>query len=63
MRGSMILTVLAVTALGATARADFVITSMPPVPRPPPIVQTIPDNLPDSASTRFKPCMIANWIA
>jgi hypothetical protein len=54
MRGSIILAVLAATTLGATARADFVITSMPPAPGPPPIVQTIPDNSPDPASTRFK---------
>ena len=54
MRGSMILTVLAASALGATARADFVITSMPPAPVPPPIVQTNPDDSPDTASTRFK---------
>ena len=54
MRGSMILTVLAATTLGAAARADFVITSMPPAPVPPPIVQTNPDDSPDTASTRFK---------
>ena len=54
MRGSMILTVLAASALGATARADFVITSMPPAPVPPPIVQTNPDDSADTASTRFK---------
>ena len=54
MRGSMILTVLAASALGATARADFVITSMPPAPVPPPIVQTNPDNSPNPSSTRFK---------
>lgn len=55
MRGSMILTVVAATTLGATARADFVITSMPPTPGPPPIAQTNPDNSPDPAFTRFKP--------
>jgi len=54
MRGSMILTVLSASALGATARADFVITSMPPAPVPPPIVQTNPDDSADTASTRFK---------
>jgi len=54
MHGSMILTVLAAITLGATARADFIITSMPPVPGSPPIVQTNPDNSPDPASTRFK---------
>jgi hypothetical protein len=54
MRGSMILTVLAATTLGATARADFVITSMPPAPGPPPILETNPDNSPDPASTRFR---------
>jgi hypothetical protein len=54
MRGSMILTVAAAAVLGVTARADFVITSMPPMPRPPPIVQSSPDNSPDPASTRFK---------
>ena len=53
MRGSMILTVVAAATLGVTARADFVITSMPPTPGR--IVQTIPDNSPDPASTRFKP--------
>jgi len=51
MRGSMILTVVAATTLGATAHADFVITSMPQTPGP--IVQTIPDNPPDRASARF----------
>jgi hypothetical protein len=54
MRGRMILTVLAATTLGATARADFVITSMPPAPGPPPIAKTNPDNSPDPASTRFR---------
>ena len=49
MRSSIILTVLAATALGTTARADFVITSMPP-----PTVQTNPGNSPDPAATRFK---------
>jgi hypothetical protein len=54
MRGSMILTVVAAAVLGVTARADFVITSTPPMPRPPPIVQTSPDNSPDLVSPRFK---------
>ncbi len=54
MRRSMILTVLAATTLGAAARADFVITSMPSAPGPPPIVQTNPDNSSDPASTRYK---------
>ena len=54
MRGSIILAVLAATTLGATAHADFVITSMPPTPGSPPIAQTNPDNSPDPASTRFK---------
>jgi hypothetical protein len=53
MRGSLILLVLAATMPGTTVRADFVITSMPPTAGP--IVQTIPDNSPDPASTRFKP--------
>jgi hypothetical protein len=53
MRRSMILLILAVTTPGTTVRADFVITSMPSTPGP--IVQTIPDNSPDPASTRFKP--------
>ena len=52
MRGSKILTVLAAATLGVTARADFVITSIPPTPGA--IVQTIPDNSPDPASPRFK---------
>ena len=52
MRGSMILTVVAATTLGVTARADFVITSIPPTPGA--IVQTIPDSSSDPASTRFK---------
>jgi hypothetical protein len=54
MRSSMILTVLAATTLGAAARADFVITSMPQAPGPPTIVQANPDNSPDPSSTRFK---------
>jgi hypothetical protein len=54
MRGSLILLILAATMPAATARADFVITSMPPVQTAPPIVQTIPDKSPESASTRFK---------
>ena len=54
MRGSPILLVLAATMPAATARADFVITSMPPVQTSPPIVQAIPDKSPEPASTRFK---------
>src|ERR1700758_4642011 len=54
MRGSPILLILAATMPAATARADFVITSTPPVQTAPPIVQTIPDKSPESASTRFK---------
>ena len=54
MRGSPILLVLAVIMPAATASADFVITSMPPAQTAPPIVQTIPDNSPEPASTRFK---------
>jgi hypothetical protein len=54
MRSSAILLILAVTMPAATARADFVITSMPPVQTAPPIVQTIPDKSPELASTRFK---------
>ena len=49
MRGSPILLFLAVTTPAATARADFVITSMPPVQTAPPIVQTIPDKSPEPA--------------
>ena len=52
MRGSPILLFLAATMHAATARADFVITSMPPVKTAPPIVQTIPDKSPEPASTR-----------
>jgi hypothetical protein len=54
MRGRPILLILAATMPAATARADFVITSMPPVQTAPPIVQTIPDKSPEPASTRFK---------
>jgi hypothetical protein len=54
MRGRPILLILAATMPAATARADFVITSMPPVQTAPPIVQTIPDKSPELASTRFK---------
>jgi hypothetical protein len=54
MRGSPILLVLAVIIPVATASADFVITSMPAAQTAPQIVQTIPDNSPDPASTRFK---------
>jgi len=42
MRASPIPLILAATIPAATARADFVITSMPPAPTPPPIVQAIP---------------------
>ena len=54
MRGSPILLILAATMPAATARADFVITSTPPVQTARPIVQTIPDKSPEPASTRFK---------
>ena len=54
MRGSPILLVLAAIMPATTARADFVITSMPPAQTPPSIVQTIPDKSPEPASTRFK---------
>ena len=54
MRGSPILLILAATIPAATARADFVITSTPPVQTARPIVQTIPDKSPEPASTRFK---------
>jgi hypothetical protein len=54
MRGSPILLFLAAIMPAATARADFVITSMPPAQTAPPIVHTIPDNSPEPASTRFK---------
>jgi len=54
MRGSPILLFLAATMHAATARADFVITSTPPVQTARPIVQTIPDKSPEPASTRFK---------
>ena len=54
MRGSPILLILAATMHAATARADFVITSTPPVQTARPIVQTIPDKSPEPASTRFK---------
>ena len=54
MRSSPILLILAATMPAATARADFVISSMPPVQTAPPIVQTIPDKLSEPASTRFK---------
>ena len=54
MRSSPILLILAATMPAATARADFVISSMPPVQTAPPIVQTIPDKSPEPASTRFK---------
>ena len=54
MRGSPILLILAATMPAAIARADFVITSMPPAQTAPPIVQTIPDKSPEPASTRFK---------
>jgi len=54
MRGSPILLILAETMPAATARADFVITSTPPVQTARPIVQTIPDKSPEPASTRFK---------
>jgi hypothetical protein len=52
MRILTILTALATITLNLPARADFVITSMPP--RPGAIVQTVPDNSPDPASRRFK---------
>ena len=52
MRGSTIITVLATTALGTTAYADFVITSMPPTLGP--TTEAIPDNSPDPLPTRFK---------
>jgi hypothetical protein len=54
MRGRWILLILAAAMPAATARADFVITSMLPVQTAPPIVQTIPDKSPEPASTRFK---------
>ena len=54
MRGSPILLFLAAIMPAATARADFVITSTPPVQTARPIVQTIPDKSPEPASTRFK---------
>ena len=40
MRGSPILLILAATMPAATASADFVITSMPPVHTAPPIART-----------------------
>jgi len=54
MRSTPILLVLAATMPAATARSDFVITSMPPAQTAPPIVHTIPDKSPEPASTRFK---------
>jgi len=52
MRGSQVLLVLAATMAAATARADFVIASPPLTSGP--IIETIPDNPPDEASTRSK---------
>ena len=54
MRASPIPLILAATIPAATARADFVITSMPPAPTPPPIVQAIPGKSPAPASRRLK---------
>jgi hypothetical protein len=52
MRIPIILTALTTITLSPAARADFVITGVPPTPGP--MVQTIPDNSPDPTSTRFK---------
>ena len=52
MRVLMILMGLGTITLNPAARADFVITSMPPTPGS--ITETIPDYSPDPAPTRFK---------
>jgi hypothetical protein len=52
MRIPIILTALTTITLSPTARADFVITGMPPTSGT--IVETIPDNSPDPALRRFK---------
>jgi hypothetical protein len=52
MRILMILMALATITLNPAARADFVITSMPPTSGS--ITEAVPDNSPDPVPTRFK---------
>ena len=52
MRILMILMALGTITLNPAARADFVITSMPPTSGS--ITEAVPDNSPDPVPTRFK---------